>query len=118
MSNCNGCCGNCGGCGELVLAPEEVDILLLLAQVAFLPVMRTADSPDPLCPDIAGQSPEQAGLYLQCLEKRGLITIDFDRPLSGCKGKYANYPIQGSCGLTARGQELLTLMDIQGLSEE
>ena len=118
MSNCNGCCGNCGGCGELVLAPEEVDILLLLAQVAFLPVMRSADSPDPICPDIAGQTPEQAGLSLQCLQKRGLITIDFDRPLAGCKSKAGAYPIQGSCGLTARGQDVLELIDIQGLFEE
>lgn len=116
MSKCNGCCGSCGGCGELVLAPEEVAILQLLAQVAFLPVMRSVASSDPVCPDIDGQTPEQAGLALQCLEKRGLISIDFDRPLSGSNKTLAGYPINGSCGLTAKGQQVIDLMEIHGIS--
>lgn len=116
MSKCNSCCGSCGSCGELTLAPEEIAILQLLGQVAFLPVMRSIASADPVCPEIDGQTPEQAGLALQCLEKRRLISIDFDRPLSGSSKALDGYPIQGSCGLTAKGQQVIELMEIHGIS--
>ena len=54
-------------------------------------------------------------LLLQCLEKKGLISLDYDMPLRGCD--YGSYPIRGSLALTERGQKVLELIQIQGLSE-
>ena len=55
-------------------------------------------------------------LILQCLEKRGLISIDYDLPLAGFDdAAYAAYPIRGSFALTARGQQVVELLEIQGI---
>ena len=56
-------------------------------------------------------------LLLQCLEKKGLISLDFDKPLRGFdESAYAAYPIRGSMALTERGQKVLELMEYQGLT--
>lgn len=116
MSDCKGgcgsCCGSCGGCGKaMVLAREEVDVLLQLAQIPFLPVARRADDYEPRCFE-AGIS----ALALQCLEKRGLISIDYDQPLkNGYSESYDAYPVRGSFALTAKGQQVLELLEIQGI---
>ena len=116
MSGCNGscgsCCGSCGGCDKaMVLAQEEVDILLQLAQIPFLPVARRADNIDPQCFESG-----VGMLALQCLEKRGLISIDYDQPLkNGYSADYDPYPIRGSFALTARGQQIVDILEIQGI---
>ncbi len=110
MSGCEACKGCCGGCGALVLAPAEVEMLKMLAQIPFLPVARRADSPAPIY--LGEEEPEESSLVLECLEKRGLISIDFDQPLSGFA--YGDYPVRGSFALTARGQQVLELLEIQG----
>ncbi len=110
MSGCEACEGCCGGCGALVLAPAEVEMLKMLAQIPFLPVARWADSPAPIY--LGEEGPEESSLVLECLEKRGLISIDFDQPLSGFA--YGDYPVRGSFALTARGQQVLDLLEIQG----
>jgi hypothetical protein len=57
-------------------------------------------------------------LILQCLEKRGLISIDYDMPLKGAYGDaYAPYRVRGSFALTAKGQEILELLELQGIEE-
>ena len=53
------------------------------------------------------------GLALLCLEKKGLISLDYDQPLGGCD--YGAYPLRGSFALTARGQRVLELLEIQGI---
>lgn len=120
MSECKGscgsCCGKCGGCGSaMVLAPEEIDMLRLLGQIPFLPVARRADSLTPVYLEDGELSPEEYSLVLQCLEKRGLISLDYDRPIQGAYSlAYDPYPIKGSIALTAGGQQVLEILDIQG----
>ena len=118
MSGCGNCCGNCGGCGELILSEGEITLLLQLAQIPFLPVARKADSTEPIYLEDPSLSPEEASLILQCLEKRGLISLDYDRPLKGWDySAYNVYPLHGSFALTAKGQQVLDLLDLQGLQE-
>ena len=109
---CGGCCGSCGGCNQaMVLSPEEVDVLWQLAQIPFLPVARRSDSDEPRCFEESVTS-----LALQCLEKRGLIPIDYDKPLSGADmSAYAGYPVHGSFALTERGYSVLELLETQGI---
>ena len=119
MGSCSGNCGNCGGCaGELVLSQPEIDFLNDLAENAFLPVARSAGDNTPVYLEDDKNSKEQYSLILICLEKKGLISIDFDRPLSGADmSAYGGYPIHGSIALTARGQEVLDVLDKQGFRE-
>lgn len=116
MGSCNGNCDHCGGCaGELVLSQPEIDFLNVLAENAFLPVARRADNNQPVYLEDNAQTPEQYSLILICLEKKGLISIDFDRPLQGADmSKYQGYPIHGSIALTARGQTVLDVLDKLG----
>ena len=56
---------------------------------------------------------------LQTLEKKGLISLDYDKPLAGFdEAAYAAYPIRGSMALTERGQKVLELMEYQGITAE
>ena len=118
MSGCEKCCGSCGSCGEMILAEGELSFLNKLGQIPFLPVARTADQPDPIYLEDEDYSLSQYSLILQCLEKRGLIDIDFSKPLRGFTSPaYASYPIQGSIALTARGQAVLEQIQLHGLSD-
>ena len=119
MGSCSGNCGNCGGCaGELVLSQPEIDFLNDLAENAFLPVARSAGDNTPVYLEDDKNSKEQYSLILICLEKKGLISIDFDQPLSGADmSAYGGYPIHGSIALTARGQEVLDVLYKQGFRE-
>ena len=113
MSGCENCCGSCGGCGELILSEGEIHTLQLLAQIPFLPIARKADSDKPVYPE---DPVEETSLILLCLEKRGLISLDYDRPLKGWDySSVAAYPIHGSFALTAKGQQVIDSMEIQGL---
>ena len=119
MGCCGGNCENCGGCaGELVLSQPELDMLYDLAENAFLPVARTAADNTPVYLEKNAETVEQYSLILICLEKKGLISIDFDKPLQGADmSAYSRYPIHGSIALTARGQQVLDVLDKQGAKE-
>lgn len=122
MGNCNSCGGNCASCGgcakELVLSREEIDLLLTLGQIPFLPVARKLGDATPVYLEEHDRSPEEYSLTLQCLEKKGLISLDFGTPLKGFDASaYAAYPIRGSMALTARGQSVLELLELQGIRE-
>ena len=114
MGNCNGNCGSCGGCArELVLSQKEIDFLNTLAQVAFLPVARTMGDLTPVYLEEGDR--EEMSLLLQVLEKKGLISLDYDKPLKGFDdGAYAMYPVRGSMALTERGQKVVELLEYQG----
>ena len=116
MGECGGNCEHCGGCaGQLVLSQPEIDFLYALGQNAFLPVARSASDPKPVYLEDQEQTREQYSLILICLEKKGLIVIDFDRPLRGADmSAYTGYPIHGSIALTARGQDVLDILEKQG----
>ena len=91
-------------------------MLRLLGQIPFLPVARSAASVDPVYLEEGELSPEKSSLALRCLEKRGLISIDFDQPLKGgYSAAYDAHPIKGSVALTILGQQAVELLEIQGL---
>ncbi len=118
---CNGCSGNCKSCGgcarELVLTQKEVQMLYKLGQIPFLPVARRSDSMIPVY--LEEGDVEENGIVLQCMEKKGLISLNYDKPLRGFDDKaYKAYPLIGSMALTARGQAVLDLLQLQGAVEE
>ena len=115
---CNGNCSACSGCArELVLTRKEIDFLNILGQYAFLPVARTMGDLTPIYLEEGDR--EEMSLLLQCLEKKGLISLDYDKPLAGFdETAYAAYPIRGSMALTERGQKVLELMEYQGITAE
>lgn len=120
--SCGGCSGNCSECSgcarELVLTPGELEFLTYLGQVAFLPVARTMGDLTPIYLEEGESRREEYALLLQCLEKKGLISLDYDKPLKGFDmASYGKYPIHGSMGLTERGQKVLELVEFQGLTE-
>ena len=116
MSHCSGNCGSCAGCGRtLELTQTEIEFLSTLAQYAFLPVARTMGDLTPVYLEEGEKA--QMSLLLQCLEKKGLISLDYDKPLKGFDmTPYREYPIQGSMALTERGQTVLELLDYQGIT--
>ena len=120
MGNCGNCSGNCAGCsgcgGCLELTEGEVKLLLALGQIPFLPVARKMGDDTPVYLEDDAYSREEYSLILRCLEKRGLISIDYSIPLKGFDGSaYAEFPIRGSFGLTGRGQQVLELLELQGI---
>lgn len=119
MGNCNSCSGNCGQCcgcaGTLTLTKDEIDMLLTFGQIPFLPVARKADDMTPIYLEETGKD---HSLILACLEKKGLIDLDYRSALSGFNyNAYKAYPVRGSMALTARGQHVLELLDLQGAEE-
>ena len=117
MSNCANCSGGCSGCGggSLELSRGEIQMLLKLGQIPFLPVARKASDDIPVYLEDNEYTPEEYSLILQCLEKRGLIDIDYWQPLKSFDDSaYRAYPVRGSFALTARGQQVLELLEVQG----
>ena len=117
---CSGCGGSCGGCArELVITRQELLFLQELGQVAFLPVARTMGDLIPVYLEAGEERKEEYSLLLQCLEKKGLISLDYDKPLRLLDDSaYSAYPIRGSIGLTERGQKVLEMLEYQGISQE
>lgn len=119
MSNCSSCSGGCGGCArELTLTEAEIEMLQTLAQFPFLPIARTAADPSPIYLEENARPGEEYTAILLLLEKKGLISLDFDLPIKNCDTtRYAAYPIVGSMALTARGQSVLELLEVQGITQ-
>ena len=123
MGNCNSCSGNCASCAgcakELVLSRKEIDLILTLGQIPFLPVARKMGDLDPVYLEDDSLSVEEYSLILQCLEKKGLISLDYHMPLKGFDDSaYSAYPIRGSMALTERGHGVLELLELQGVQQE
>ena len=112
-------CGSCSGCAkELLLSEEEIALLGTLGQIPFLPIARKADDMTPIYLESDDYPPETYSLILQLLEKKGLVSLDYDGPLTGVDmSRYAGYPVHGSMALTARGQSVLDMLEIQGITE-
>ena len=117
---CNGNCGSCGGCAkELVITPWELEMLQKLGQIPFLPVARKMGDLEPVYLEDRDHTPEEYSLILGCLEKKGLISLDFAIKLAGFDDSaYASYPIRGSMALTQRGQQVLEMLEKLGAWEE
>ena len=118
--NCGSCCGSCGGCArDLVVTPRELSFLEELGQVAFLPVARKMGDLEPVYLEEGEAEREAYSLLLQCLEKKGLISLDYDKPLGGeSEKRYEAYPVRGSMSLTERGYNVLETLDYYGIPEE
>lgn len=94
------------------LSPMEKEILKQFAVTPFLPI--ASNGHFPVCYEFSISTPE-AGNLLQKLEKRGLIRIDYDIPLSGYDySKYSDYSLCGSMALTGLGQDMLDDMEFEG----
>ena len=94
-------------------------MLRTLWQIPFLPVAKSADSSAPIYLEESEYSQEEYSLILQCLEKRGLISLEYGTPLKGCDlSAYRDYPILGSFGLTAKGQAAAESLELQGVFQE
>ena len=122
MSGCGNCCGSCGSCGApggcMELTAGEIEMLQTLSQIPFLPVARKLGDDTPVYLEDEEKTQEEYSLILRCLEKRGLISIDYDKPLKHFEAAaYEDYPIRGSFALTLRGQQVLELLDVQGMRE-
>ncbi len=120
MGNCNSCsgkCGSCGGCANsLTLTQSEIDMLLIFCEIPFLPVARKADDMTPVYLEAEGAD---YSLIIACLEKKGLIDIDYRSPLARFDySAYASWPVHGSMALTARGQQVVEMLELQGITEE
>ena len=58
------------------------------------------------------------GDLLTAMQFKGLISIDYDQPLSGFDyAGYEAYPCRGSMALTAEGQRAIEILEIQGAEE-
>ena len=118
-AGCGACCGRRMGDGAVTLTQSELDVLRLLAQYAFLPAARRADSMDPICLEPELADIPDANAALAALDALGLIDADYDARLAGCDyAMYAKYPLQGSIGLTTAGQRLIDIMEINGIGTE
>ncbi len=117
---CNGNCASCGGCArELVITPWEVEMLKKLGQIPFLPVARNMGDMAPVFLEDNDHTVAEYSLILQCLEKKGLISLDFSEKIKGFDDTaYAAWPIRGSMALTARGQQVLEMIELQGIRQE
>ena len=115
--SCENCAGGCGGCArELTLTEGELEMLHKLSQIPFLPIVRRVDDGTPIYLEDSDRSMEEYSLILQLLEKKDLISLDFDRPLKN-HTPTPGYPIHGSMALTARGQSVLDLLELHGIQE-
>lgn len=122
--HCSGCpasgggCPGCSGCGgTLTLTAGERDFLLELAQTPFLPVARRASEEAPVYLEAGEENREDFAALLLCMERKGLVSLDYHIPMKRYPPGYESYPIRGSICLTGRGQQVLELLDIQGASD-
>jgi len=91
-------------------------MLELFSQIPFLPVARRADDMVPQY--LEADAPEDCSLVLQVLEKKQLIDIDYTEPLTGADmSAYQGFPVHGSMALTARGQQVVEMLENQGIQE-
>lgn len=120
MAGCSGNCASCGGCTAiLTLTEQEIAVLTRLGQIPFLPIGRKASDMTPVYLEETEYSQEEYSLVLQVLEKKGLISLDYDKPLKGFSmSAYTDYPVWGSMALTLSGQTVLETLEKQGITED
>ena len=56
---------------------------------------------------------------LHCLEKKGLVSLDYHLGMKGYSHPdYDRFPIRGSMALTQRGQQVLEMVEYQGIRQD
>lgn len=115
--NCSACGGGCGGCGSggLALTREELQLIQLLCQIPFLPVVRKSEQDWPVLP---GQDGDWGRAIIGLWQQR-IIDLDYSLPVSGFDYSPYRlaYPEQGSMALTNRGQKVAEQIEILGIEE-
>ena len=115
-NHCGRCCGGeYGSCGGVALLSDgEVEILLDLMQYSFLPVA-SDDHDKPVYRESTARSEADYAAILLDMQKRGLIRIDYDIPLSNYKYQfYSDCRHHGSMVLTSFGQDMTEQVWIHG----
>lgn len=110
----------CGGCGgrELELTEAEIGMLGRFAQFSFLPAAKNAADEFPTYLEEKDYSIEEYGVILTLLEKKGLISIDYEKKLKNADlSAYEGFDCVGSMALSARGLHVLEILDLQGIEE-
>ena len=114
------CCENCQTCNHgtgcsgcqqnTVLNPLESSLLDIFSMTPFLPVAIDRQSGRMLLTD-PELEPNAATLALRMLQRRGLVRVDADLPLSNAD--YSGYEgwAHGSAALTVRGQDMLDTLE-------
>ncbi|MGM9537563.1 MAG: hypothetical protein ACI3VN_04445 [Candidatus Onthomonas sp.] len=119
-AGCGSCCHSCGSCGNqdsLYLTPSELELLKQLAVTPFLPAGFNSRGRHPICLDCPGDR-EAVSDTLVALGQKRLISLDPEIPLQGFDyAAYEAFPLHGSLALTALGQQVLELLEIQGAEE-
>lgn len=114
--HCGGCCGGCGSQWSLTQAEENV--LRQLSQIPFLPVGMAPDSALPVYLEAEEAAAPAYGAAILGLQQKGLIQLDSQRPLGSFSYEaYGACSRRGSMALTARGQAVVELLEIQGIEE-
>ena len=73
----------------------------------------------PVCLEEGTGEQETVSNGILALERKRLIDLDYNLPLQNFDyGPYAAWSRQGSMALTVRGQEVLDVLDIQGIEDE
>ncbi len=111
---------NCPSCGgrELELTAEEIEMLGRFAQYSFLPAAKNAADEFPTYLEEKDRTAEEYGIILALLEKKGLISIDYEKTLKNADlSAYEGFDCVGSMALTARGLRVLEILDLQGIEE-
>ena len=116
--SCKGNCGSCNGCAKVLeLTEGEIAVLQVLGQFAFLPIARRVDDMVPVYLEDDRYEKEEYSLILRVLEQKGLVSLDYDKALPCADlAAYAAYPVKGSMALTARGQTVVEMLEIEGIS--
>ena len=92
-SGCSGCTSGCSGCGgALTLTPQERDFLMELAQTPFLPVARKASEETPVYLEAGEENREAFAALLLSMERKGLVSLDYDIPMNQYPAGYEAYP--------------------------
>ena len=54
---------------------------------------------------------------MQVLEQKSLVSLDYGKPLPHADlTAYSDYPVKGSMALTARGQTVVEMLEIEGIA--
>lgn len=114
-NHCRRCCaGVCSGClKEIILTEDEIRVLGKFAQVSFLPIASDYDG-SPVYLEESLQTLADCDVVLITLQRKHLISIDYDMPLSNfdyCR--YEGYEKHGSMALTSLGQYVIDQIDVQ-----
>lgn len=101
----------CGGCGrEFILTDKALELLESLGRYAFLPIGERGGRPFTV-----SETGERYEGSLTALKLYGLVTLDWDQPLSGFDySALGDVDRVGSMALTKLGQDALEALSVQG----